>query len=430
MSYGHLGTDPIVVTGRGVMTPYGIGLDALTQALRLGQSAVRDTVLKPLDGERPAALLPEEAFGSWLDEWASHRGSIGKKGKKLCRRAPRSVISALPCAVDAWIEAGLEEVNLDSVRQGIVVGGHQLSAGFTEGLKEKFETSPHHLPPSYAVRMMDTDHVGVVTELLGIQGYGMSVGGASASGLMALVQAVDLIRANRVERCLVLAPMAELSQMAVQSFDAMGALGGMANRGTGASRPFDKSRDGFIYGQASAAIVIESASVAAERGARALGSIIGTGVALDGNSSPSPSPEGEARAMRLALADAGVESSAIRLVNAHGTSSLLGDEVELDAIRQVFGEHASELKVQATKGITGHTLWAAGLLEVLVVLLQFENAFVHPNLNLIEPIGEGVGLLGAECEAFEHGLTLSNSFGFGGINVSAVMAPSVERKVQ
>ena len=426
MSLGQPDREPVVVTGRGVLTPLGLGLKPLLDGLRDGQSAISDTKLEPLEGARPVALLDESAE-QWTDAWFATGTPLAKRAQKLVKRGPRGLVGAVVTAAQAWSEAALDTDRVDGERRGVVVGGHDLAMGYEENLRTKFGGSPHHLPPSFAVRMMDTDHVGVLSELLGIRGYGLTVGGASASGTMALIQAHDLIRAGRIDQCLVVGPMAELSPMALQSFDAMGALGGVANPGTRASRPFDQARDGFVFGQAVATLVLERASEAQLRQARVRGRILGTGVALDASASPAPSAEGEARAMRYALDEAGVAPGRVDTINAHGTSSRAGDGVELEAIAEVFGEHAKTLRIQSSKGFLGHTLWAAGVLEALVVLGQMEADFVHGNANLTEPIDDAIGLVGSTAVTPGPRIALSNSFGFGGINTSVVLGHAEER---
>jgi malonyl-ACP decarboxylase len=330
-------------------------------------------------------------------------------------------------SAEAWTEAGLIGEGHDARRQGVVVAGHDLAMGYEQGLRAKFDVSPHHLPPSFAVHMMDTDHVGALSEALSIEGYGMTVGGASASGTMALIEGAELIASGRIDQCLVVGPMADLSAMAIQAFDAIGALGGVAHGGHEASRPFDRGRDGFIFGQAVGALVLERGSLARKRGATVFGRILGTGVALDASAAPAPSAEGEARAMRQALQEAGLEPDAIDTINAHGTSSKAGDGVELEAIHSVFGEHTKSLRVQSTKGLIGHTLWAAGVIEALALLVQMQGGFVHPNANLMEPIRDDRGLVGGEAMTPGPTVAMSNSFGFGGINTSLVIACGDER---
>ena len=221
-------------------------------------------------------------------------------------------------------------------------------------------------------------------------------------------------------------PVAHLSPMAIQAFDAIGALGGhdYADKPEQASRPFDNDRNGFIYGQASGALILESLSSCEKRQRPPLGYIGGAGIFLDATTSPGPSADGEAQAMRRAMDSAQIEAADIDTINAHATASHAGDTAELEAIHSVFGESAKGLCVQATKGLIGHTLWAAGVIESVAVLIQMQQSFRHPNLNLASPMRDDVGFAPAIATEGAPQIVLSNSFGFGGINTSIVMTKS------
>jgi len=422
--------EAIAISGMGVITPYGRGVDAFANALRAGTSAIENAVLPPFQDPRPAGLLPKHSISKWLEPLAESDEALAKRLKKLLKRKPVAAALSALAALEAWQHAALgEDV---SQTTGVVVGGHSLSSGYDFELREKFDTNPNHLSPSFAVNLLDTDHVAVVSTLLNLHGQGMTVGGASASGQMAMIQAANLIRLGELERCVVVGPMADLSPMVLQSFDALGALGGHDQTQTAqeACRPFDKDRNGFIFSQASGALILESISSCKHRQHEPLGYLEGAGVYLDGTVLPSPSADGEAEAMRLALAASGIGFESIDTINAHGTASGAGDVAELEAIKQLFGEHASSLCVQSTKGLLGHTLWAAGLVETIALLVQMQGDFTHPNLNLLDPIRQDIGF--APSQAVEGGprIAVSNSFGFGGINTSIVVSKDGERNSQ
>jgi malonyl-ACP decarboxylase len=415
--------DPIVVVGVGAVTPYGEGVECFADALRAGRSAVTAEVLPPFADARPVALLPQKTLAERLASWEVGHPDFVKGARKVLRRATVPVGVAAVASIEAWHHAGLEWGSQDGAVSGVVVGGHDLAMGYEESLREKWEGSSNHLPSSYVLHMMDTDHVGVLSALLDIHGAGMSVGGASASGNMALMQGANLIRLGQVERCLVVGAMAELNPMALQSFDVIGALGGhdYAHAPHEASRPIDKERNGFIYAQGCGALVLERLSSCLARGAEPLGVLAGAGMYLDGTPLPTPSAAGEAAAMERALGQAGVNPSDVDLINAHGTASKAGDVAELEAIASVFGAHAAALQVQGTKGLLGHALWAAGALEAIAVLVQLRDDFVHPNLNLSDPLRGDVGFVGDISETPGPQVVVSNSCGFGGINTSLVI---------
>ena len=414
---------PIAVTGVGAITPFGVGVAPFARALREGRSAIRAAKLEPFEDARPFALLSPEYGADWLAALKGREPTRYELARRTLRKAPISLVASAAAAYEAWEQAGLTASPTEPRRSGLVVGGHDLAMGLEDELRSKFEASPHYLPPTYAVRMMDTDHVGVVSSLLDIRGEGFTVGGASASGNMAIIQGARLLRLGVVKRCLVIGALAELSPMALASLDALGALGGHAytDAPERASRPFDANRDGFIYSQAAGAIVLEPRSDAERRGATVLGLLAGAGISLDGTHTSEPSSEGEARAMKRALGDASLSPEDVDTINAHGTSSRLGDEAELEALVKVFGARSADLRVQSTKGILGHSLWSAGVLEAVALLTQMAESFIHPNVNLDEPIRDDVGLVGSRATSPGPRVALSNSFGFGGINTSILI---------
>ncbi len=420
---GKQSADPIVVVGLGAVTPYGEGVECFAEALRAGRSAVTAEVVPPFADVRPVALLPKKPLSERLASWEVAHPEFVKGARKVLRRATVPVGVAAVASIEAWHHAGLDWDSEHGMECGVVVGGHDLAMGYEESLREKWEGSSHHLPSAYALHMMDTDHVGTLSALLGIHGAGMSVGGASASGNMALMQGMNLLQLGQVERCLVVGAMADLNPMALHSFDVIGALGGheYAHAPHEASRPFDKERNGFIYAQGCGALVLERLSTCLARGAEPLGVLAGAGMFLDGTPLPTPSAGGEAAAMARALRQAGLKPVEVDLINAHGTASKAGDVAELEAIAALFGDHAAVLQVQGTKGLLGHALWAAGALEAIAVLVQLRDDFVHPNLNLSAPLRGDVGFVGDTSETPGPQVVVSNSFGFGGINTSFVI---------
>ena len=418
-----IGEDPIAVVGMGAITPYGAGVDVFLSSLLGGRSAVAAHLMAPFDEPRPAALLERKPVGEWLAECELLTENRLTLVKRVLRRAPLPVMLASIAGMEAWLDAGLGLESEVASENAVVVGGHDLGMRYEEELREKFEKSRHHLPPSYAVHMLDTDHVGSLSAVLPIRGIGFTVGGASGSGNMALIQGGGLLTAGLARRCLVVGAMADLSSMALQAFDTIGALGGAdySLDPQAASRPFDHDRNGFIYAQGTGAVVLEKLSDARNRGAPVYGLILGSGIVLDGTPLPSPSVTGEIGSMELAIERSGLRLAQIDLVNAHGTASRAGDEVELEAIATVFSELGQSPLIQSTKGLLGHGLWAAGVLEVIASLGQMKAGVLHPNLNLEAPIREDLRFIGKDPLEKVVKVILSNSFGFAGINTSIVL---------
>ncbi|MDV3348257.1 beta-ketoacyl synthase N-terminal-like domain-containing protein [Leptothoe sp. LEGE 181152] len=412
----------VVVTGIGIITSIGGDRDAFTRALQAGVCGITADVgdglgvagrISPLDfKERLAALkLPS---------------SLYSRARRAGHRVPLAAQLSLLTALEASIQAfGLaEDMPLESA--SLIVSGNNISPGYQYQICEKFSQTLDFMPASYALHFLDTDHVGILSEVLGIKGEGCTVGGASASGNMGILQAWRQIRYGIANICLVVGAMTDLSPMELQAFRNAGALGGnrFKTNPEQACRPFDRDREGFIYGQGSACLILESADCAKTRGAEILGHIAGAATCLDAHRLSHPSVEGEARAMGLALEQANTSPEAVDYVNTHGTSSLIGDETEAKALKDVFGKHINSVGINATKGLTGHCLHAAGVVEAAATLVQMNQQFLHPNLNLRHPIASNYGFVGTTTQAADIEVGISNSFGFGGINTSLVIRRS------
>ncbi|MCK4842559.1 MAG: hypothetical protein KAT04_11875, partial [Methylococcales bacterium] len=240
------------------------------------------------------------------------------------------------------------------------------------------------------------------------------------------IQAARLIQTGVVDACLVIGVVADLSPMDIQGFYNIGAMGGKQfhNQANLACRPFDSLHEGFIYGQASACLVLESSSNAANRKIPSLAKILGGSINLAANASSQPNIEGEAKAMRSALLQSGFTSNKIDYINTHGSSSPLGDSVEIQAIEQVFGDHFPNIWLNASKGLTGHCLYSAGIVETIATVIQMQQGFIHPNINLENPIHKIAKFCAATAIKEHINTALSNSFGFGGINTSIMLQNS------
>jgi malonyl-ACP decarboxylase len=272
------------------------------------------------------------------------------------------------------------------------------------------------------LHFMDTDLVGTVSEVLGCKGEGYSVGGASASGNVGLIHGARAVEYGDVDACIVIGYLADLSDVDLKAFENLGCLAGQrfAEFPARACRPFDTAAEGFVYGEASACVVLERKASATGRRAEALAQVLGTAMALSASRGPSPDQQAEVTVMRRAIEMSGVRPADIDYINAHATSTPLGDLTEVKAIREVFGEHIARVWINSTKSMTGHCLWSAGVVEAIASIVQLSQGFVHPNLNLEEPIDAQCRFAGAHKVEASLEMALSNSFGFGGINTSVV----------
>lgn len=390
----------IPVTGVGVRASAGEGRERFTAALLAGRTAFTRTGdhwhTAPLDPARPTPPpgLPNAA-------------------KALARATPAA---ALGCAValEAWIHARLDTAPIPPDRIGLVLAGHNLTDGYLERTRDRYDRDPRHQDTRFALRRFDTDHLGTVAELLGLRGPGHSVGAASASGNLAVIAAANLIDTDAADACLVLGPAAAPTDRELHGYRNIGALAAAEP-----CRPFDTGTTGFTPGRAAAALILESAASAARRGVPALAHLAGHHAGLDATSGPEPDPDGAAETMRRALANAGLEPADIAYVNAHGTGSPRGDASELEALARIW-PHRTPI-VNATKAITGHCLTSAGVVEAVATVLQLEAATAHPNPRLRTPIRIGVDLPTRAAKLPEGAWALSNGFGFGGFRSALVL---------
>jgi len=413
----------VVVTGMGVVCSIGLNAHSFAAALRQGCSGI---AADPWGEEGPpfGATIRGFTLAGALAGRRALPEALLKTAERAVRRAPFSLQVAAATALEAWERAGLHEVPIEGERLAVVVAGSNFTGRYAESQRASFARNPAYLTGRFALRVQDSDHVGTISEILGIRGEGFTIGGASASGNLAIIQASRLIELDAVDACLVVGALADLSTMEMQAFVNLGAmvcrLPDDAPRSAGP--PFDGTRRGFVLGQACASLVLESGASAARRGARALAALAAYAVQLDANRLADPSEEGEAAVMARAIARAGLEPHQIAYVNAHGSGSTLGDATELAALRRVLGRSFAAPWVNSTKSLTGHCLGAAGVLEAAATVTQIQEEFVHPNPGLEEPIDLACRFVGAHATSAAIPFALSNSFGFGGINTSILLA--------
>lgn len=410
----------VFITGMGVLTAHGLGVPVLMEALQSGVSHFKKTAHFPtLSLPVIAALLNEFNFEIELKKFSHLPNMLIERAYKAGRRAPLTIQASLLAALEAWSQARLAERTTESTRIGLVVAGQNTTQAYQYQMHNAFHHQLSYLPPTYALHFMDTDQIGTLSEVFNIQGEGFTVGGASASGNVAIIQACRLIQQGLVDICLVVGTLADLSPLEIQGFHHIGALGGkqFQDKPEKACRPFDTQHEGFIWGQASGCLVLESLT-----DVRALATIAGTAMNLDANRLANPNLASEIKVMRQALANAKLSTTDLQYINTHGSSSPLGDHTEIKAIKEVWGDAIQNVWLNSTKSITGHCLWSAGIIEAIATILQIENHWLHPNLNLEIPIDDTCQFIGNKYQKMQITSALTNSFGFGGINTSIVIS--------
>jgi 3-oxoacyl-[acyl-carrier-protein] synthase II len=345
--------------------------------------------------------------------------------KKEARRYDLFAQFALAAAHQAITEAGLEGRFPDPDRTGVIIGsGIGGVETFQENCLAYLTKGPDRVSPFFVPMYIPDIAAGLVSIRYGLKGPNFCTVSACASSAHAIGESYELIKAGLADAMVTGGAEAAITGLAVAGFQNMKALSMRNDAPEQASRPFDRDRDGFVLGDGSAIVVLESLEHARRRGATILGEVLGYGLSADANHITSPAPEGEGaqRAMKAALADAGLQATDVGYINAHGTSTPQGDIAETQAVKKVFGDHARRLIFASTKSMTGHLLGAAGALEFAVSLYVVRTGKVPPTINQVTPDPE-CDLDAAPNQMVERkvAFALSNSFGFGGHNVTLVV---------
>jgi len=411
----------VVVTGMSINTPIGNNLDTFYENLLAGKSAI--TSWKFIDTEKILSKV-----GGDLSEYDRKEHVTGLADKippdkhqrlrKLAKKAPFSTRIALLCAADAYVDAQLGG-SLDPTTAGVIVGGHNLHNNLLFDNIEQFNEEPEYINSLLSVHGLDTDVAASIGEALGLNGPVYTVGGACASANVALRNAIDEIRYHDQNVMLVTGAPLDFSPVDLQAMAILGAISYQSfnDEPEQASRPYDIAREGFIPSHGGAVLVLEELQHALTRGADIYAEVLGVATASDGCHLPAPSLEGQTRTMRKLLEMCDVEPEEVDYINAHATSTPLGDRTEVASIKEVFGDHAYKLKLNATKSMLGHTCWAAPAVETVAALLQMDRGTLHPSIN-IDDLDPEVDLDVCANRAVEHEVNclMKNSFGFGGIN--------------
>jgi 3-oxoacyl-(acyl-carrier-protein) synthase len=417
----------VVVTGMSVNTPVGDTLETFSDGLLAGKSALSHWKCfagEPIYSNIGADLSEYDVANRVATlEGRLPSGAFGRL-RRLIRRVPWSTQLTLLVAADAWLDADLACIPPDPSRLAVIVGGHNISSGYSHGMGRQFLDEPDLIDGMYCLYKLDSDHAGCVSELLLAHGPIYTAGAACASGNLALRSAVDEIRHHGQEAVMVIGPVMHFSPVDVHAMALMGAIttDTFDDEPEKASRPFDVRREGFVPAHGAGAMVLEDRDAACRRGARIYAEILAVAAGADGNHSPQPCMEGQVRVMRRALEETGLRPEQIDYISAHATSTPAGDISEVRAIKEVFGQHAFRLKVNATKSMLGHTCWAAAVIELIAAILQMRGGVLHPSIN-IEELDPEVDLDVCRGTRVAHSVEyfMKNSFGFGGINCVSVI---------
>jgi 3-oxoacyl-[acyl-carrier-protein] synthase II len=399
----------VVVTGLGATTPLGGDVASTWEAMLAGRSGVGRLT------QDWAEQLPVRIAASLAVEPSEVLDRV-----KL-RRLDRSEAAALVAAHEAWNDAGLAGADLDTERLAVSVGSGIGGATTLLAQDDILEASgPRKVSPHTVPMLMPNGPAAWVGLELGAKAGVHCVASACATGAEAIALGLDIIRSGRADVVVAGGTEAVIHPLPIAGFAAMRAMSTRNDEPEKASRPWDKARDGFVLGEGAGAVVLERADLAAARGARVYARLAGAGLTSDGFDIVQPHPEGlgASRAIALALRDADMAGADIVHVNAHATSTPVGDMAEIVALRATIGDHPV---LTATKSMSGHLLGAAGALESIATILAIRDGVVPPTINLDDP-DDGLDLDVAAHKArhLDIPAALNNSFGFGGHNVALV----------
>lgn len=405
----------VVVTGIGAVTPIGIGKEAYFKALREGVVGI-DYITK-FDTTDYATKIAGEVKGFEPDQFMA---------KKEAKRMDRFTQFAVAASQLAITDANIDLEAIDSDRFGVVIGS---GIGGLETLEEEHkklvEKGPGRISPFLIPMMISNMAAGQVSMSFNAKGPNFSVVTACASGTNAIGEAYKLIQRGDADVMLSGGAESSITQLGMAGFCSMKAMSTRNDDPKTASRPFDTNRDGFVMGEGSGVLVLESLEHALNRNATIYGEVVGFGSSADAYhiTSPAPGGEGAARSMKMAIRDAGIEPAQIGYVNAHGTSTPYNDKFETLAIKSVFEAHANELLISSTKSMTGHLLGASGAVEAIACLLALSEGYVHGTMG-IETVDPELGLNYLPNAGKEASIdyALSNSLGFGGHNATLILA--------
>jgi 3-oxoacyl-[acyl-carrier-protein] synthase II len=404
----------VVVTGIGCVTPIGTGVESLWDGLRARRSAVR--TITRFDSTPFRSHIAAEIPDFRPDDFLAAR-----RARRLDRFSQLAVTAAGLAVRDAGLELEREDRDRVGAMMGSALGGvgyaeEQVGVYAVEGLRG--------VDPMLALTVFGGAASCNIAIEFGVTGPNSTNGMSCASGTIAVGDAFHAIRDGRADVMLAGGAEAPLAPLCYGAFALIRAMSTRNDDPAAASRPFDRERDGFVMGEGAAVLVLEERGRAVARGAPIVAEVLGAAVTNDAYHMTAPRPDGRqaARCITLALADARVAPHEVDYVNAHGSSTPLNDKTETLAIREAFGAHAARLVVSGTKGYYGHPLGASGAIEAAVTALALARAWLPPTLNLTVPDPECdlAYLSGAGAERGSE-VAISNSFGFGGINATAVL---------
>jgi 3-oxoacyl-[acyl-carrier-protein] synthase II len=413
----------VVVTGLGMVSPLACGVEATWSRILDGKSGARPITTFKVD-DLPARIAATVPRGDGSD--ASFNPEQWVESKEL-RRIDDFIVFGLAAAQQAMDDSGIKLTTEDErYRAGVMIGsGIGGLPGIEEGAITLHEKGPRKLSPFFIPGRLINLVSGQVSIRFGLKGPNHAVVTACSTGAHAIGDAARLIALDDADIMLAGGAEAAICRLGMAGFAACRALStGFNDTPERASRPYDKDRDGFLMGEGAGVLVLEELNHAKRRGAKIYAEVKGYGLSGDAYHITAPAEDGDGgyRSMKMALNRAGLSAADIDYVNAHGTSTPLGDEIELRAVERLFGNATSGMSMSSTKSSVGHLLGAAGAVEAIFSILAIRDQIAPPTLNLDNPSVESpIDLVPHKAKRREIRSALSNSFGFGGTNATLVL---------
>jgi 3-oxoacyl-[acyl-carrier-protein] synthase II len=404
----------VVVTGLGIITPIGIGINQFWNAAIEGRSGIS----KILSFDE----LPIEVYRSKIAGQIHDFVPLDYIDEKYANRIDRYAQLGLVAAQEAQKDAGLHMERENPDRVGVIVGAGM--GGMLIGEREINQLydrkKPNRVHPNFIPAITLNSASGIIAMVVGARGPNLTISTACSSSIHAIGQALNMIRMGKADVMIATGADASITPLVFAGFCSLRALSSRYNeQPTRASRPFDRGRDGFVMGEGAGALILETLQHAKRRRAPIYCEVAGYASTSEAYHMVVPKEDGTeiAKTIKLALDDAKIRTSQVDYVNAHATSTMVGDEVEVRALRQVFKSRANKLFINATKSLIGHTLGAAGAIGAITTLMAMKNNIIHPTANLDDPDPECV-LPGISTKTREGRIKvgITNAFGFGSNN--------------
>ncbi len=409
----------VVITGMGIVSPVGTGVDVAWKNILAGVSGV--TKIDSFDASEMASQIAGVPVAGLAPGQYNPESVIEARD---LRKMDKAIAYGVVAADEAMKDAGLVDYDGDKERWGVSIGsGIGGLNTIYENCVELYTGGPRRISPFFIPKAIINMAAGHVSIRYGLKGPNLSVVTACASAAHSIGEAARLIKYGDADVMVAGGTEGGVGPIGIAGFSAMRALSTRNDNPAAASRPWDKDRDGFVMGEGAGVLILEEYEHAVKRGAKIYAEVAGYGLSGDAYHITAPAPEGEGgmRAMTAAMKDAGVAPADVDYVNAHGTSTGLGDVGELAAVKKLFGD--GDTCMSSTKSMTGHLLGAAGAIEAIFCTLAIRDGVVPPTINLDNPIEE-VGdfdLVPHKAKKRKVDVVINNSFGFGGTNASLVL---------